>query len=63
MWCNFQTLLCIVFIVHLVPAHGAYPGAREGAVGWIENNKLWLFGGLGYAENSTFEGIDNAFFN
>jgi len=31
------------------------PGARNGAVGWYDSEKqqYWLFGGHGYATNST----------
>jgi N-acetylneuraminic acid mutarotase len=32
-----------------------YPGSREGAVGWTDKSgNLWLFGGFGYANSTTF---------
>jgi len=30
------------------------PGARDGAIGWVDNSgNLWLFGGSGYGSNAT----------
>lgn len=49
----YRHILLIYFLIKLLPIYGINPGAREGAVGWFVNGKLWLFGGIGFAENST----------
>jgi hypothetical protein len=36
-----------------IPNSANIPGARDSAVSWFYNNNLWLFGGGGYAANST----------
>jgi N-acetylneuraminic acid mutarotase len=37
-----------------VQTSGTFPGGREGAVGWVDNNgKLWLFGGRGFSSTGT----------
>ena len=42
------------------PATANIPGAREGAVPWLDgNNNLWLFGGFGLAATGSTEGYLN----
>ena len=37
-------------------SHVNIPGAREGAVGWVDSlrQELWLFGGYGYGNSSVY---------
>lgn len=35
------------------------PGGREDAVGWISDNKLYLFGGRGYASTNSIGGLND----
>jgi N-acetylneuraminic acid mutarotase len=42
------------------PAPSNVPGARKGAVSWLDSGgKLWLFGGLGYYEAGNFGSLND----
>jgi hypothetical protein len=43
-----------------VPAAGNVPGARTGAVSWIDpSGNLWLFGGWGYDSTNTLGDLND----
>jgi hypothetical protein len=43
-----------IYETHEQSSTSQYPGSRQSAVTWIDGeDNLWLFGGLGYASNST----------
>jgi len=46
-----------------VPADSNVPGARTGAVSWIDaNGYLWLLGGSGYASSQTLGELNDLWF-
>src|SRR5450432_210137 len=44
-----------------VPAAGNLPGSRSGALSWTDNSgNLWLFFGLGYYSNGSYDELNDA---
>jgi len=43
-----------------VPAPGNIPGARLGAISWVDSQgEFWIFGGLGYAEGGAYGNLSD----